>query len=96
MPLYEYECRKGHRFEAIQKVTERPLKRCEVCAASAKRAISREAYAHARTLGLRALELRPTLGARYIAARAAWRLQDWASVEVEMSKVRDQAREQDH
>ena len=37
----------------------------------------------------------PTLGARYIAARAAWRLQDWAAVQVEMAKVRDQAHEQD-
>ena len=45
---------------------------------AAKRAIAREAYANARTLGLRALELRPTLGARYVAARAAWRLQDFA------------------
>ena len=27
MPLYEYECTKGHRFEAIQKVSERPLKK---------------------------------------------------------------------
>jgi class 3 adenylate cyclase/tetratricopeptide (TPR) repeat protein len=62
---------------------------------AAKRAIARESYANARTLGLRALELRPTLGARYVAARAAWRLQDWAAVKVEMEKVRDQARDQD-
>jgi class 3 adenylate cyclase/tetratricopeptide (TPR) repeat protein len=62
---------------------------------AAKRAIAREAYPTARRLGLRALELRPTLGARYVAARAAWRLQDWAAVEVEMAKVRDQAHEQD-
>ena len=62
---------------------------------AAKRAIAREAYSTARKLGLRALELRPTLGARYVAARAAWRLQDWAAVEVEMEKVRDQARGQD-
>lgn len=62
---------------------------------AAKRAIARESYATARKLGLRALELRPTLGARYVAARAAWRLQDWAAVEVEMAKVRDQAREED-
>ncbi|HEU5264834.1 MAG TPA: tetratricopeptide repeat protein, partial [Gaiellaceae bacterium] len=62
---------------------------------AAKRAIAREAYATARTLGLRALELRPTLSARYTAARAAWRLQDWAAVQVEMEKVRDEAREQD-
>jgi tetratricopeptide (TPR) repeat protein len=60
---------------------------------AAKRAIARESYVTARKLGLRAIELRPTLGARYVAARAAWRLQDWAAVQVEMIKVRDQARE---
>ena len=62
---------------------------------AAKRSIAREAYANARKLGLRALELRPTLGARYVAARAAWRLQDWGAVQVEMVKVRDQARDED-
>jgi tetratricopeptide (TPR) repeat protein len=62
---------------------------------AAKRAIAREAYANARTLGLRALELRPTLDARYVAARAAWRLQDWGAVQLEMTKVRDQAHEHD-
>ena len=62
---------------------------------AAKRAIAREAYANARTLGLRALELRPTLSARYVAARAAWRLQDWGAVQLEMTKVRDQAHEHD-
>ena len=67
----------------------------EALVKAAKRAIAREAYDNARTLGLRALELRPTLGARYVAARAAWRLQDFAAVEVEMTKVRDQARELD-
>jgi class 3 adenylate cyclase/tetratricopeptide (TPR) repeat protein len=61
---------------------------------AAKRAIAREAYPNARTLALRALELRPTLGARYVAARAAWRLQDWGAVQVEMVKVREQAREE--
>jgi class 3 adenylate cyclase/tetratricopeptide (TPR) repeat protein len=62
---------------------------------AAKRAIAREAYTTARSLGLRAMELRPTLWARYVAARAAWRLQDWAAVKVEMAKVREQAREQE-
>ncbi len=62
---------------------------------AAKRAIAREAYTNARTLGLRALELRPTLGARYVAARAAWRLQDFAAVQVEMEKVQEQAHELD-
>ena len=46
--------------------------------------------ANARKLGLRALELRPTLGARYVAARAAWRLQDWSAVQVEMEQGREQ------
>jgi class 3 adenylate cyclase/tetratricopeptide (TPR) repeat protein len=65
----------------------------EALVKAAKRAIAREAYVTARRLGLRALELRSTLGARYVAARAAWRLQDWAAVEVEMPKVREQAQE---
>jgi class 3 adenylate cyclase/tetratricopeptide (TPR) repeat protein len=60
---------------------------------AAKRAIAREAYANARSLGIRALELRPTLSARYVAARASWRLQDFATIQVEMPKVREQARE---
>jgi len=67
----------------------------EALVRAAKRAIAREAYATARKLALRALELRPTLSARYMAARAAWRLQDWAAVQVEMAKVRDEADEQD-
>jgi class 3 adenylate cyclase/tetratricopeptide (TPR) repeat protein len=62
---------------------------------AAKRAIAREAYTNARKLGLRALELRPTLGGRYVAARAAWRLGDFAAVLVEMEKVRGQAIEMD-
>jgi putative FmdB family regulatory protein len=48
MPLYEYECRKGHRFEAIQAVTEKPLKRCAICAAAASRAISQPTLLHNR------------------------------------------------
>jgi tetratricopeptide (TPR) repeat protein len=65
----------------------------ETLVKASKRAMAREAYGTARKLGLRALELRPTLGARYAAARSAWRLQDWAAVQVEMPKVREQARE---
>ena len=48
MPLYEYECAKGHRFEAIQKVGERPLKKCAVCSAPARRAISQPTLLHNR------------------------------------------------
>ena len=32
MPLYEYECRKcHHRFEEIQKVNARPIRKCPKC-----------------------------------------------------------------
>ena len=95
------EIRAYHLDQAVELLTELegapPEELAEEAAGAlvkaAKRAIAREAYTNARKLGLRALELRPTLGARYVAARAAWRLQDWAAVQVEMGKVRDQARE---
>jgi putative FmdB family regulatory protein len=48
MPMYEYQCAKGHRFEAIQKVSEKPLTRCEVCKATAKRAITQPTLLHNR------------------------------------------------
>jgi class 3 adenylate cyclase/tetratricopeptide (TPR) repeat protein len=97
------EIRAYHLDQAVEFLTELegapPQELAEQTAGAlvkaAKRAIAREAYSTARKLGLRALELRATLGARYVAARAAWRLQDWAAVEVEMAKVRDQAREHD-
>jgi tetratricopeptide (TPR) repeat protein len=95
------EIRAYHLDQAVEFLTELegapPDELAEETAAAlvkaAKRAIAREAYTNARTLGLRALELRPTLGARYVAARAAWRLQDHATVQLEMEKVREQARE---
>ncbi len=48
MPLYEYECTRGHRFEAIQKVDEKPLKKCAVCSGAARRAISQPTLLHNR------------------------------------------------
>lgn len=48
MPLYEYVCAKGHRFEAIQKVSDKPLRRCGICAAASKRAISQPTLLHNR------------------------------------------------
>ena len=97
------EIRAYHLDQAVEFLTELEgaapeelaYETAETLVKAAKRAIAREAYAHARTLGLRALELRPTLGARYIAARAAWRLQDFATIQVEMEKVREQAHELD-
>ena len=48
MPLYEYQCAGGHRFEAIQKVTDRPLKRCELCSKPTKREVSQPTLLHNR------------------------------------------------
>lgn len=32
MPIYEYQCKAcGHEFEAIQKITDDPLKDCPAC-----------------------------------------------------------------
>ena len=40
MPTYDYECPKGHRFEAIQKMTDKPVAKCPECGARARRKIS--------------------------------------------------------
>ncbi len=40
MPTYEYEClRCGHTFEAFQKITAKPLKRCPKCRGKIRRCI---------------------------------------------------------
>lgn len=48
MPLYEYECNKGHRFEAVQKIDEKPFTRCSLCPSAARRVISRPTLLHNR------------------------------------------------
>lgn len=48
MPLYEYECKKGHRFEAVEKVSDKPLTKCSVCEAAARRVISQPTLLHNR------------------------------------------------
>ena len=55
------------------------------------RAMSRESFRTARKLFLRAVELGPTLGRRYSAARAAWRLGDVVALAIEMEHVRETA-----
>jgi putative FmdB family regulatory protein len=40
MPIYEYKCENGHVFEAIQKMTDEPLRKCEECGAPAARVLS--------------------------------------------------------
>lgn len=41
MPLYEYQCTKcGHRFEVIQKFSDRPLSRCPECKGKLEKLLS--------------------------------------------------------
>ena len=40
MPTYEYRCAKGHPFEQIQKMSDKPVAKCPTCGAKAARVIS--------------------------------------------------------
>lgn len=41
MPLYEYQCKKcGHRFEKIQKFSDKPVKKCPECGGAVEQVIS--------------------------------------------------------
>jgi putative FmdB family regulatory protein len=40
MPIYEYGCEAGHRFEVKQKVSDPPLTKCQVCALPVSKLIS--------------------------------------------------------
>lgn len=41
MPLYEYQCKKcGHRFEKIQKFSDKPIKKCPECGGAVEQLIS--------------------------------------------------------
>jgi putative FmdB family regulatory protein len=48
MPVYEYQCAKGHRFETVQKVNDRPVGKCSLCGAKAKRLLSQPTLLHNR------------------------------------------------
>ena len=48
MPLYEDQRAKGHRFEAIQKVSERPLRKCGLCSAGAGAPIPHHSFLQIR------------------------------------------------
>jgi putative FmdB family regulatory protein len=37
MPIYEYRCDNGHRFEVMQRMTEDPLVSCTTCEAPVQR-----------------------------------------------------------
>jgi len=45
MPIYEYECCDcGREFEVMQKITDKPIARCEVCGGRVRRLISNTAF----------------------------------------------------
>jgi putative FmdB family regulatory protein len=44
MPTYEYECTKGHQFEAEQSIHDAPLKRCRKCRSKVRRLISASSF----------------------------------------------------
>jgi putative FmdB family regulatory protein len=37
MPIYEYRCEKGHTFEVLQRMSDDPVQKCEVCGAPVQR-----------------------------------------------------------
>src|ERR1700754_3091374 len=37
MPIYEYKCENGHLFEVMQRMTDDPVTKCEVCGAPVQR-----------------------------------------------------------
>lgn len=40
MPLYEYECGNGHRFEVIQKFSDPPVEKCPTCGSPVRKLIA--------------------------------------------------------
>lgn len=44
MPLYEYECENGHRFEKILKFSDPPLEACPTCGGTVRKLISSPAF----------------------------------------------------
>jgi putative FmdB family regulatory protein len=46
MPIYEYTCKAcGHEFEVIQKISDRPIRKCEACGRlKAERHISQTSF----------------------------------------------------
>ena len=45
MPIYEYQCGKcGEIFEAFQKITDAPLKKCKFCSGEVEKLISQSSF----------------------------------------------------
>ncbi len=45
MPIYEYECEKCGRFEAIQKMSDPVLEKCEACGKPVQKLVSQSSFA---------------------------------------------------
>ena len=39
MPVYEYRCDKGHLFEVVQRMSDEPISKCEICGKPAQRVL---------------------------------------------------------
>ncbi|MFH1490779.1 MAG: FmdB family zinc ribbon protein [Pseudomonadota bacterium] len=45
MPIYEYECPKcGHQAEILQRISDKPLAKCELCKGRMKKLISQSTF----------------------------------------------------
>lgn len=44
MPIYEYECTEGHRFEELQKISDAPLTKCKNCGKDVRKLISNTSF----------------------------------------------------
>ena len=44
MPLYEYECSNGHRFELIRKFSDPAVRKCPECSGKVKQLLSSSAF----------------------------------------------------
>lgn len=44
MPIYEYQCAKCGVFDAMQKITEKPLRKCPTCKGKVSKLISNTAF----------------------------------------------------
>lgn len=40
MPTYQYHCAEGHAFERVQKMSDKPIRKCPECGAPAERTVS--------------------------------------------------------
>jgi putative FmdB family regulatory protein len=40
MPIYEYRCEKGHRFEVMQRFSDDPIEICETCEAPVRKVLT--------------------------------------------------------